>query len=451
MTAGTADVEPVANQEGIAHPAVKAALSLRANFAWTLAGNSVYAACQWGVLVALAKLGSAEIVGRFALALALTAPVLMLTNLQLRNIQATDARHEHHFGEYMGLRLAMTGLALLIIAALVLVLRLDPAVAGIVVVVGGAKCVEAISDIIYGAFQQQERMDKMAISMCLKGVASLAALSAGIYLTHDLLWGGVGLAAAWLLVLLTYDLPNCAMVIRASERHSALGDNGAAFSPIRPVWSRGNLVALARLSLPLGIVMLLISLNANIPRYFIEHFLGTRELGFFAAIAYLLVAGNTIVNALGTSASPRLSKFFATHDTKRFKDLLTKSVGIGVVMGLVGLAIALLAGSQVLRFLYHEEYAGYSEVLVWMMVAAALSYVASFLGFGMTAARRFKAQAPLFAAVTAATIAGSALLIPAYHLLGAAIAITLAALLQVLGSLWVVVRALGEHRATWAN
>ena len=33
-------------------------LSLRKNFAWTLSGNIVYSGCQWGMLIALAKLGS---------------------------------------------------------------------------------------------------------------------------------------------------------------------------------------------------------------------------------------------------------------------------------------------------------------------------------------------------------------------------------------------------------
>jgi hypothetical protein len=50
-------------------------LSLRRNFAWTVLGNVTYAACQWGMLVALAKLGSPEMVGQFALGLAIGAPV----------------------------------------------------------------------------------------------------------------------------------------------------------------------------------------------------------------------------------------------------------------------------------------------------------------------------------------------------------------------------------------
>ena len=63
-------------------------LSLRSNFAWVLTGNVIYAACQWGAIVALAKLGSSFMIGQFSLGLAIATPVLMFTNLHLRAVQA---------------------------------------------------------------------------------------------------------------------------------------------------------------------------------------------------------------------------------------------------------------------------------------------------------------------------------------------------------------------------
>src|SRR6266568_5527229 len=51
-------------------PEMAEGVSLRTNFAWTLAGNAVYAVCQWGMLVSIAKLGSPAMVGQFALGLA---------------------------------------------------------------------------------------------------------------------------------------------------------------------------------------------------------------------------------------------------------------------------------------------------------------------------------------------------------------------------------------------
>ena len=41
------------------------------------------------------------------------------------------------------------------------------------------------------------------------------------------------------------------------------------------------------------------SLNANMPRYFIEHYMVEGALGYFAAMAYIFVAGNTVMAALG--------------------------------------------------------------------------------------------------------------------------------------------------------
>src|SRR5207247_6401186 len=68
--------------------------SLRRDFAWTLAGNLVYAGCQWGMVMALAKLSTATAVGQFALGMAVTAPIFLFSNLNLRAIVATDSRQE---------------------------------------------------------------------------------------------------------------------------------------------------------------------------------------------------------------------------------------------------------------------------------------------------------------------------------------------------------------------
>ena len=93
-------------------------LSLRANFSWAFVGNIVYAACQWGMLIVLAKLGSPGQVGQFALGLAVTAPVMMFASLDLRLLQATDALEQYRFGHYLALRIATTALATLVIGGI---------------------------------------------------------------------------------------------------------------------------------------------------------------------------------------------------------------------------------------------------------------------------------------------------------------------------------------------
>lgn len=114
-------------------------LTLRRNFSWTFIGNAVYAACQWGMLVMLAKLGSPEMLGQFTLGLAVTAPVLMFTNLQLRIVQATDAKRQYLFSDYFGLRLLGTGLAMLVIAAITALSRYTWETSLVILLVGASK------------------------------------------------------------------------------------------------------------------------------------------------------------------------------------------------------------------------------------------------------------------------------------------------------------------------
>jgi len=114
-------------------------LSLRVNFSWTFAGNVIYAACQWGILVVLAKLGSPKMVGQFALGSAITAPVIMFTNLQLRAVQATDAKDEYSFGDYFSLRLLTTALAFLIIVCIAALSGYSMITAMVILAVGAAR------------------------------------------------------------------------------------------------------------------------------------------------------------------------------------------------------------------------------------------------------------------------------------------------------------------------
>jgi len=391
------------------------ALSLRANFSWTFVGNVVYAACQWAMLVVLAKLGSPEVVGQFALGLAITAPVIMLTNLQLRGVQATDARHEYAFGEYLGLRLAVTPLALLAIAGITLASGYGGQTALVILFVSLAKVFESISDVFYGLLQQHEQMDRIAISMLVKGPLSLIALAVAILVTGNIVWGTVALAAVWAFRLMTYDIPSGAAVLRAAHARDA-----AASPSIRPRWDRRRMLRLTWLALPLGFVMMLGSLMTNIPRYFIERSEGTHALGIFAAMAYIVFAGTTVIDALGQAVTPRLAREYAAGDVGAFRALTAKVLGISAALAIAGLLLSLVVGRQVLTLLYRPEYAAHLDVFIWIIAAAGIGYLSSVFGYAMTAARQFTIQVPIYAFSIAIVTVACALLVPDHGLLGAA-------------------------------
>ena len=393
-----------------------------------------YAACQWGMLVVLAKLGSPEMVGRFALALAVTAPVFMFTSLQLRAVQATDRSHQFAFADYLGLRILSTALALAVIVGLAAWFHYPFWIAAVIVMVGFAKGSESISDAVYGLVQWHERMDLIARSMMLKGLISLAAFAITIALTRSLVMGAAALAMAWSLVLITYDFS----LARRFARTGSTGPLPAGHHPSVPRFTRDTLLRLTRLSIPLGITATLGSLILNVPRYFIEHYAGTRALGFFAAIAYLMVAGNLVTNAVGQSATPRLASLYASGELRAFRSLLLRLCGAAAVPGVAGLLVAVLAGKLVLRLLYRADYESYSGVFTLLMIAAGIYCVTAILANAMTAARIFNPQPALFTAVMLVSAAACFFWVPAHGLTGAAFAIILAAATQLVGSLFVL-------------
>ena len=164
-------------------------------------------------------------------------------------------------------------------------------------------------------------------------------------------------------------------------------------------------------------------------------------------MAYLIVVGITIVGAMGQSAAPRLAKYYAAGYIFLFRRLLLRMVLLGLAMGAAGIAGALLGGRPLLLILYGPDYTAYVGVFVWLMIAGAMAFVASFLGYGIAAARYVKIQIPLYTLVTGSTAITAWLLIPEKGILGAALALATGSLFQILGSTMVSVHAINSRNA----
>jgi O-antigen/teichoic acid export membrane protein len=85
--------------------------SLKKNFFWSLAGNIIYALCQWLMLVIIARLGNEKDVGAYTLALAISAPIVLFLGMNLRVVIATDQKHDFKFRDYLFLRIISSAIA----------------------------------------------------------------------------------------------------------------------------------------------------------------------------------------------------------------------------------------------------------------------------------------------------------------------------------------------------
>jgi len=194
-------------------------------------------------------------------------------------------------------------------------------------------------------------------------------------------------------------------------------------------------------------VMALVSLNQNMPRYFVHSTMGETELGIFSTMAYAMVAVAMVVDAMTHAAAPRLARLFADGQIKAFRSLVAMLAGIGLALGLIAAVAIAFSGAQLLSFLYGPAYAGYSGVFTWLMASAGISAVASLLTIGITSAKRFSAQVPMFVLVSAVNLACCAVLVPSMGMRGAAIAPLVASSVHFLVAVGILIAVLPSRAA----
>jgi O-antigen/teichoic acid export membrane protein len=410
--------------------------SLTADFSWTFVGNAVYAAGQFAMLMLLTKLVRPEQVGQYALGMALVYPAMMLGNMQLRSVMNSSVNDRAQFGHYLSLRLLTTFAAFAVIFGITQVLRYDRELTEVVLLVGVAYGIETISDVYYARLQLHDRMAEISKSLMTRATLSVLALAVFTYVTRSVVWGVAGVALARAVVLFGYDACERTHVLRRQPKWFLLNGD------LAPRFDAGEQRRLLWRSLPLGIVVLLTTLNSSIPSFFIKHGIGERDLGIFSALGLTISVGNMAVISLGQSAFTRLSRAYASGNITAFGSLLVVLLTCGAGLGVCGMLISKFAGREILTLLFRPEYAERADLLPWIMAAGAVLFMAQFLGFGLTAAGFYHSQVYLNILANVSLVAACYWLVARKGLLGAILAMLIAAIVQLVASAAILAAAM---------
>ncbi len=397
---------------------------LRGNLLASVGGNTVFALGGWLTLVFLTKLTDAATVGRYVLALALTAPPFLFANLQLREVQATDPVDGLPFAAYFRARVLTTSLALVAIGGLAFLY--DGATRTVILFTALGKALDAVVDVVYGDWLRAERQGLVAASLALRGLTTALFVGLALVLTRSLvvastvsaLQSGLGLAhALW---------------IRKEPLASLRG------------WMRTPAPALRLLPLvPLGLAVAFDSLAVNIPRYVVERYDGLAAVGVFGAVGALMqLGGATVVVALTQIGVPRLSRRYAAGDAWGYARLLRRLLATGIALGALGLLVSFLFGGKLLAAALGPSYAPHTALLDWTMLNALVWYVGGILACGVTATRNFRVQFPIFGAAMVAVSTAAFLLVPRYGLEGAGASVLVGFLVRAMANGLIVRRAL---------
>lgn len=396
--------------------------SLGRQVSWTLAANTLYGGCNLLLLVVLNKFGSAAEVGRYGLALAVTAPIFMCANLRFATVLASDMRDSVYLKDYFTVRIALV-IASLVAVATMLVMQSSNDTAILIGIVAVTKAIEAIQDLCCGVQQRIERIDRIAISLATNGLSMFGAFAAVYALTLNLCAAASSLLLARVCVLLVYDLPVAALAGREPVFVRDAENSGELPYFRSETWKR--LRSLLAASAPLGLTAALMSLASNMPRYVIPAAFDEELLGIFVSMAVVLQAGGLVFRAVEQPAIPRLALAIHHHDGKRFWTLLGSLCLIFSAIGLVGACGSWLAGGHLLNVMFTRQFLMMGGVLASMMLATVVGQIAGMVESSMIAARVIGVQVPMHCITVATCFALSNLLIPRLELYGAVLALAI--------------------------
>ncbi|MBU5618090.1 polysaccharide biosynthesis C-terminal domain-containing protein, partial [Psychrobacter sp. TAE2020] len=199
----------------------------------------------------------------------------------------------------------------------------------------------------------------------------------------------------------------------------------------------------------LGITVMIVSLQINMPRYFIENYHSIEKVGVFTIFYYFIVIGGIIINSVCQYLSPYYSKSWSRKDYSLFFKYIRYSWIIAGLFGIAGYIVTLFFGNDILHLIYDNKFDSYTDILNILMIAGVFVYLSIVNGYVMTSIKVIKAQVPMFAFLLVLTTISSWYLIPKYDLVGAAWVSVISAFTQfVISSIILIKKFRGEYVTT---
>lgn len=387
--------------------------SLRRNMFFAVTGMGVFQACQFGVIVLLAKFSPTEVLGQVQYSLAVATPIILFLSLELRGALIADAGSEFTFGTYRALRQQTSAVAtVLLLGGTIWEYATNRNLAFALIFAGmcATRVVLALAEISWGLFQKRERVDLMAASASMRGVSLIIPFGVALpvyWLMNQRGWIAVEqLAFAPVIAIGVYLVASVSILLFFDRKLAARRVQGDV------AWTWADVGRLAKRTFPLGLTLLVLHLCNSIPQLAIEWGPGGKTaLGHFGALATVTIAGNLFIFQAANAAANRVAAYYVS-DFGAFLRLAGKLLAMAVGIGVLILAVALPLAPWLLRILYRAEYAVYADEFRIIVAAQCLALLTNVFGVLVTQMRLFWLQVPAQVLVLIVTLTAALLLIP---------------------------------------
>ena len=330
-------------------------LSVAQNTIFNAIGCLCYLGCQWVTTVMVVRLSSSyENSGLYAFAMATGIIFASIALYKVRTFQVSDISNQFSNSSYIAFRLITILIGWFVCAVYIPIAtnrQMNLITVSLLYLV--FKTDESFSDVLYGIYQKNGRMDYIGISQFIRGILSLIAFSAGLALTDSLPTAIISMTTSCMLVTIVYDLPHA-----------------RRFGSIKPIFDNSALLALAKICFFAMLASLLAYSIVSSVRQYYGIVNGSEALGHYASVATPAVLIQVAATYL---YSPLIGKLAADlkKDRVLFLKSFIKTMGMLVlVMGICVLALSLV-GSSLLTIAFGNSIQPYTYLFPYVLTATA--------------------------------------------------------------------------------
>lgn len=391
----------------------------------------------WLIVIVIAHLDGPVLLGEYSLAQAYATPAYYLASLSIPQQILVATEGGASLPNFIFLRVVVPALIFCLLLVFIWFCYGWSSFFWIAAGVFSMKYVDGAFDLACSKMQRAGNVIAVAIINVTRSLVSVPAF-AGIYLTtHNLPLSLFAVSALWI-ALFSVQRKRFDLTARACEVFDITAEN----------LKRRFLIA--RHLFPFGISLVVTSLGVYAPRFLLVAILGPKELGLFSAVFHFLVIGALVASSIGEALLPFLASGISNHSVRKFWQQVFWPSALVQSASMIGVIVAMAAGSKLLIFFYGPAFAGEGHMLVVAAIAAGPIYCAAIITRGCYAAQMRRGLLLIQSTSLLVVIGVTLMLVPSFGPDGAFAGMMISAIVQIIMSVVLLIRFFSYRAAVFS-
>lgn len=381
------------------------------SFFWNAIGNTLNSFLSLFLLIIVTQINGINTSGKFSFVFSVTLVFQAISNYGSRNYQISDYKKEFSFNEYFVSRIYSSLLAVILLVIYCIISKFDLIILYLFIFFIILRIIESFSEVMYGEFQVNDRLDLVGKSLCLKSVFILIVFTILELIFKNILIAVIGMVLVALSVFLFYDL------------NKIKGYKKLKYEFNYNVYQSGKYIFLSNF---LSVFFL------NIPRFISNYTLSSVEIGYLGILIMIPTIMLLVCQFIIQPNYLIIVNLYKEKKLIQYKKIVKKNVLFLLICGSLAIIVAMIFGSYVLEKLYGLSFEGYIMSFIILIVSGTFNGIIVILSNLLTIARKTKIQLYIYIMISILNMFLSYFLSKAYSLYGIFFALVISIFIQLL-------------------